>query len=463
MGWNSPASRRQLFWWGAGATGIFARGAFAKGVEPSVHNTHCPCIAVDEFGAVSDGRTDSTSAFQTALDAASKSGGGVVFAGPGSYLFRKSLNIPQGVTLRGSYGCAPSHTGLRDAGQVKPGEDGTALLVLSDRGIESGTPFITLNSNSTVAGLSVYYPEQKNDTTPDPYPWTIAMRGKNPSLIDVELVNPFQAIDASRNERHHIRNVTGQPLRRGIWVDSILDIGRIENVHFNPWWSMKPGLLQWQMENGEAFVFGRADWEYVLNTFCYAYKTGYKFIETPDGACNGNFLGIGADNCNRGILVEQCTAFALLIANGEFTSFHGDQPTMVEVLDTNRGVVRISNSSFWGPCERIAKIAGKGTVSFNGCTFVEWAERFVGSETEYERDISPVAAIQAIGGSLLVQGCEFRANKPHVDLGPAVDRAVICGNLFCGPIQIRNAATSDVQVGFNATSTNVPPSPYTGV
>ena len=26
-------------------------------------------------------------------------------------------------------------------------------------------------------------------------------------------------------------------LRRGILVDAIYDIGRIENVHFNPWWS----------------------------------------------------------------------------------------------------------------------------------------------------------------------------------------------------------------------------------
>ena len=43
-----------------------------------------------------------------------------------------------------------------------------------------------------------------------------------------------------------MRNVTGQPLRRGILVDAIYDIGRIENVHFNPWWS-----------NRGAFTIGR--------------------------------------------------------------------------------------------------------------------------------------------------------------------------------------------------------------
>src|SRR5205085_4917354 len=117
-----------------------------------------------------------------------------------------------------------------------------------------------------------FYPDQKIDDVPTPYPYTIAMRGKNPAVLDVELLNAFNGIDAATSERHLIRNVCGQPLRRGIYVDNILDIGRIENVHFNPWFSEQPKLKQWQMENGEAFIFGRADWEYVLNTFCFGYN-----------------------------------------------------------------------------------------------------------------------------------------------------------------------------------------------
>jgi len=459
MRWNASASRREVLWWGAG---ILGQAGPRRASAPPPNPAAAPWINVHDFGAVADAETDNTASFQSALDAAGKSGGGIVYAGPGKHLFKASLNIPPGVTLRGSFGCVPSHTGLRDAGQSRPGDDGTALLVVAGRGMESGTPFVTLNSNSSIAGLTIYYPEQQAHANPVPYPWTIAMRGKNPAVLDVEMLNPYQGIDASHNERHNIRNVTGQPLRRGIWVDSILDIGRIENVHFNPWWSMDPRLMRWQLQNAEAFIFGRADWEYVLNTFCYAYKTGYKFVETAEGACNGNFLGIGADNCNRGILVEQCDAFALLIANGEFTSFQGQDPTMIDVLATNRGVVRISNSAFWGPCHQIAKIAGSGTVSFSGCTFVEWAEEFVGTEQEYEKDGPQVAAIQANGGSLLVQGCEFRANKPHVDLGPAINRAVISGNLFSGPIQIHNASTNDVQIGLNATTAKSAPSPYNG-
>ena len=430
------ASRRNLLAVGAAASlaGLLGGSPAYAAVgsrEQSLHE-----IDVRNFSARGDGTTDDTAAFQRALDSAHAAGGGTVYAPPGRYLFRGVLNIPEGVTLRGSFSCVPSHTGTRDKGQPRPGDDGTALLATAGRGSEDGTPFITLNSNSSVAGLVIYYPEQVTDAEPVAYPWAIAMRGKNPAAFDLELLNPYQGIDASRNERHNIRNICGQPLRRGIWVDAIYDIGRVENVHFNPWWVGHGPLYQWQTRNGEAFLFGRADWEYVFNTFCFGYRVGYKFVHSGTGECNGNFLGIGADDCNRAVLVEQSAAFALLIANGEFTSFHGEDPTMVEVLDTNRGVVRFVNSAFWGPCNQIAKIAGRGTVGFSDCTFVEWKK---------DR-----AAIQAASGSILIRGCEFRQNQPHISLGESVARAVVTGNLFTGPTQIQNASAKDVQIGLNA-------------
>jgi hypothetical protein len=434
-------SRRALLSLGAatGALTLLGRPRMAHAAvdrdEPANH-----FLNVRAFGAAGDATADDTAGFQRALDAAYTSGGGVAYVPPGRYLCKGTLTIPDGVGLRGSFRCAPSHSGIRDRAQPKPGADGSALFVTAGRGREDGMPFLMLNTNSTVSGLTFYYPEQVLEQNPVPYPWTIAMRGKNPAAFDLELLNPYQGIDASQNERHNIRNITGQPLRRGIWVDAIYDIGRIENVHFNPWWNSHSKVYQWQTANGEAFIFGRADWEYVLNTFCFGYHIGYKFVESSTGACNGNFLGIGADDCNRALLIEQCAPYGILIANGEFTSFHGDDPTMLEVHATNTGVVRISNSAFWGPCNQIAKIAGEGTVGFSDCTFVQWG-------TAGDR-----AAIQASSGSLVVRGCEFRQRKRHISLGQSVGRAVITGNLFEGPAQIENASSMDVQIGLNAAS-----------
>jgi hypothetical protein len=434
-------SRREVLLVGAagGLSTLFGSPCHARAMEgPGAPDANREDVR--KFGAAGDAKTDDTAAFEQALDRVFKSGGGTVYVPPGQYLLRGSIIVPAGVTLRGSFGSVPSHTGLRDSGQPKPGDDGTALFVTKNKGHEEGEPFLTLNTNSTLCALTIYYPEQVTDTVPVAYPWTIAMRGKNPAVLNVELLNSYQGIDASRNERHNIRNVTGQPIRRGIWVDAIYDIGRIENVHFNPWWNFHGKVYEWQTENGEAFVFGRADWEYVLNTFCFGYHVGYKFVESGTGNCNGNFLGIGADDCNRAILVEQCASYGLLITNGEFTSFHGDDPTMIEVRSTNRGVLRISNSAFWGPCNQIAKIAGAGTVGLNDCTFVQWGK-------EGER-----AAIQVSSGSILLRGCEFLEDKPHVLLGDGVRRAVVSGNLFAGSAKIQNHSRGDIQIGLNAAS-----------
>lgn len=405
--------------------------------------SQAPVLAQDhfnvrDFGAAGDGTTDDTEAFQKALDAAGKNGGGVVYAPRGNYFFAGHLNVPNAVSLAGIWESVPAHNGLRDQGLPKPTDDGTTFLVTEGAGREDGPAFITLNTNSTLKGVVLYYPEQNADDVPKTYPWAIAMRGKNPAVLAVEMLNPYNGIDATQNERHLIRDVHGQPLRRGVLVDAVYDIGRIENVHFNPWWSVNPGLFQWQMANGEAFTFGRTDWQYVLNTFCFGYKVGYKFIKTPAGVCNGNFLGIGADDCHTALVVEECAPFGLLVTNGEFVSFHGPDPTMVEVREVNSGSVRFVNCAFWGPCSQIARIAGTGTVGFSDCTFVEWGGK------EGTRP-----AIQARAGTLLVRGCEFRQDRPQVELGVNIVRAIISENLFAGPERILNRSKGKVQIARN--------------
>lgn len=396
------------------------------------------------FGALGDGVADDAPAFRKALQAAAEAGGGTVFAPAGRYRIAGHLAIPAAVTLEGTWRSVPSHAGIRDPGEFRPG-DGTTLLAVEGAGSEEGPPFILIGGNATLKGVVIFYPDQKPDAIPIPYPWTIAMRGNNPAILDVELLNSYNGIDATRNQRHLIRNISGQPLRRGVMVDEIYDIGRIENVHFNPWFSMSQPLWDWQMANGEAFIFGRTDWQYVHNTFCFGYRIGYRFIQTERGACNGNFLGIGADDCWVALQVDQSAPYGLLITNGEFVSFRGPDPTMIVVSETNEGIVRFVNCSFWGPSRQIARIAGRGTVGFGDCTFVYW-----------DRDDEGRAAIQATGGSVLIRGCEFLRDAPQVHLAEGVQRAVITGNLIAGAERIANESSGIVQIGMNAVSPPLP-------
>jgi len=109
------------------------------------------------------------------------------------------------------------------------------------------------------------------------------------------------------------------------------------------------------------------------------------------------------------------------------------------VEKTHAGSVRFVNCAYWGPCNQIAKIAGKGTVGFSDCTFVQW-----------NRKNEQRAAIQVESGTVLVRGCEFQQNKPQVDLGEGVRRAVITDNVFKGKERIANKSKGAVKIANNA-------------
>ena len=113
---------------------------------------------------------------------------------------------------------------------------------------------------------------------------------------------------------------------------------------------------------------------------------------------------------------------------------------MVRVETNNAGVVRFVNCAFWGPCDQIAKIAGRGTVGFSDCTFVQW-----------DRNKEGRSAIQADGGTLLVNGCEFREDKPQIEFGGQVRRAVISGNVFTGKPRLTNNSQHSVVVSDNSS------------
>jgi len=387
-------------------------------------------IDVRAYGAKGDGQTDDAAAFQKALDAAAAAGGGTVECGIGNYFIKTHLIIPDNVTLNGVWQIPTAWT------QYK----GTTLLAVEGEGSEAGSPFISLGTNSTIKGITVYYPNQKPDAI-KPYPWCVAGRGgDNSSIVDCLLVNPYLGVDfgTKPSGRHYIRNLYGQPLRKGIYVDQCYDIGRIENVHFWPFWGAGPdhaGAVKFMQENGEMCIFGRTDWEYVFNTFNWGYKIGYRFIQTAAGGTNGNFLGIGSDANETSVLVEASQPYGILITNGEFVAFNGKEPVEVRVEATNTGSVQFQNCAFWGPAHHIASVAGKGVVTFNNCHFQEWKEG--------------VPAIQVLDAPVSIIGCTFSREAPQVELSESTPSAVIMGNQMKAKVDIRNNSKGSVEIGMN--------------
>lgn len=400
-----------------------------------------PLWAADKpAGVVGDGKTDDTAALQKALDTAGATGG-EVYLPPGQYLVAGNLRVPTGVCLRGSWEM-PHHGAYTK---------GSTLLLTAGRGEENGTPAIRLEESSALKGMTLLWPEQKWDAIV-PYPWAVHGEGMHNTVENVTLVNAYQGISVGApgwSELHLIRNVYGCVLRRGIQVDGCSDIGRIENVHFNPhYWqrSGHPSIPQdgkdhtmdtaaYMMANLEAFSFGRTDWEYCTNTFVFGAKVGYLFFKGKDGACNGQFSGIGADACRTCVQVDGIQPIGLQITNGEFVAFAGEPNTALVTAPTAVGAVQMVNCNFWGIKGQVARLQGDVAVSFSDCHFVDQPK------TE--------AAILAENGRLTMRSCFFRKSGLAVALKPGVKAANLSGNMQPGGFQTASEIGERAWIGMN--------------
>ncbi len=422
---------------------------------------------VRDYGAKGDGVTDDTAAFQKALDEAGADGGGIVRVPVGNYMIKTHLSIPACVTLEGVWTAPPcptkvkSHSPtLRQAQDAAAGSEdktwlsGSVLLAVEGAGKPDGTPFILLHANSVLKGMTIYYPDQKPDGPPTPYPWCVASAGAdNTSIIDCLLVNPYQGVDFGTRVagRHFIRNLYGQPLYKGLFIDVCFDVGRLENIHFWPFWTghvlggKAPKMDEWVLKNGTAFIFARSDWEYVSNCFAILYKTGIHFMKASDPG-PGNYLMTqsGADCCDVALYVEETQGHSgVSFSNSQIFG-------RIVVSEKNIGPVRFSSCGIFGAsgkieAEEMIRIDGRGRVSFDNCSF-------------YAIDPTPKTEqfMNVVGGRLGISNSVFigTAGKAPMVIGENVISAMITGNEFYSSKEIVNNAKKNVIIKDNLFGTD---------
>lgn len=82
---------------GGGSEWVDAGDIVVRPIDPEPAQS----FDVRAYGAIGDGRTDSARAINAAMDAASHSGGGIVYFPRGRYLISEALVIPPGIRIRG--------------------------------------------------------------------------------------------------------------------------------------------------------------------------------------------------------------------------------------------------------------------------------------------------------------------------------------------------------------------------
>jgi len=324
-------------------------------------------VSAKKYGVVGDGKFDNTKALQAALDAAVAKGP-ICYLPAGHYRMDGSLIVPPGVTLCGSSGGVPH----------SEHPIGTVLLAYGGKGKADGEPLVTLKPNAVIRNLIIHYPEQ---TLPGvvAYPWTIRGDGEMCQVLDITITNPYQALDFGTkwNELHIIRNVFACPLKIGVFIDQCTDIGRIENVHFNPnFWTrmaLKPkypgGNIKAYLEkNLIGFKIGKTDWEYMTNCFVIFPLIGFHFDDFGHGHGNAVITQSGADICPVAVQVDKVQGHAgVQFVNGQFMG-------TIEVGKDNKGPVKLSNCGFWPVPETKEQVVKKGPSSMilSACHFAGW-------------------------------------------------------------------------------------------
>ncbi|MGA2258077.1 MAG: glycosyl hydrolase family 28-related protein, partial [Thermoguttaceae bacterium] len=273
------------------------------------------------FGALGDGKTDCTQAFQQAMDRMARAGGGTVFVPEGRYVIKGNLQVPTSVTLRGEW-AAPTPD--------SPAVQGTVLMAYAGRDDANGAPFIRVSQCAGVKDLSIWYPEQTAEKIVA-YPYCLVQAGgDNATFEDLTLVNPYLGIriGPGGNELHYVHNVYGTPLSVGVRYDMTTDIGRLQNIHFSPdYWcqsglpkapAAKGPLAAWLLANGTAIHMERSDWEYVAYVFIDGYDNGFLMTSGRRGGANAQFYAMTLRNCQTAVEVQETNPFGMEFAKCTF-------------------------------------------------------------------------------------------------------------------------------------------------
>lgn len=248
--------------------------------------------------------SDYTSVVNSLLEGLSNAGGGTLFIPAGNYPFYGNVRVPSGVSIIGEWINPDEHPEIR----------GTVLEVYGGRGSTDGAAFISMGGSTKVSNLSIWYPEQTAENVAM-YPPSISTNGY--AFVEkVTLVNSYFGIqNINTANSPNAWDIYGTPLSTGIDFDMVIDIHRIQNVHFAAKYWERSGLpnapttsaarqaLKDQLYNyGIAITLRRIDWSYVAFCDIRGYNTALLFDQSVSGSApNGQCTGLTITGCKYGV------------------------------------------------------------------------------------------------------------------------------------------------------------------
>lgn len=413
---------------------------------------------MDFEGVDNTGTKDMTSLIQKLLrrlegSTASQGGvgnGGVLFLPEGRYLVKSKITVPKGVTIRGEW--------------KKPvkGSPIVGTIIVADpnsqgREEESRALFV-MEPSAAIKDMAFWYPKQDpNNITAYPPTIVFGVNGYfgNEYCIaqNITLVNAYNGLVSSKagGGAPNMYGIYGTPLKKGLEIDCIAEVGRIEGVDFSPeYWagsglegapSSNSSYKEWIRDNGTAIVMRRNDWSFTTNVKVEGYFIGFHAVQSTKEAAdpNGqNFLMTFTD-CTTALYAENVA--------GSGVMFH-----RIKADNCEYGLF-------------VPAYCG-GSVQLTDCD-IEASQYAIGIDPNASTRVlinqCRIASgkIEALGGSLVMMNSEVNNNSPQVVIG-ADARAIISGNTFARQVKIENNSMYECQINHDPVSElkKIPGFPY---
>jgi hypothetical protein len=378
-----------------------------------------------------NGTTDATSYIQGCLNSLDNAvgdanhGGGVLYLPEGKYKITGSLLIPKGITIRGDWQKPVKGQAIT----------GTILMAYNDKGNANGTPFITMQPGAAVLDLAFWYPEQDPNNIVA-YPPTIQFGQPNYfgneycNAKNITLVNSYSGIFFYRGGGTcpTINGVYGTPLKQGIEIDRIVDIGRTEWCDFSPAYWAGSGLTgapslsnttytKWIYDNGTGIIMRRNDWSYTCYISIDGYNKGFYATKTIDAVetatPNGHNYGFTFSNCKYGLYFDGDNTVGIMFTDMKVTGCEYGvyaAPNTAGILQLYKWNIDASNCAIFSDQTSTTKITLQESTIANG-------------------------KVKLQGGTLLAMDNDFNNAAPQI-LFEINSRGNLTGNRFKNAVNI---------------------------
>ncbi len=435
--------------------------AFAKSTNP--HNpgtTNLYVITAAPYHAVADGVTDCTAAFQSALSDAAAGGGGIVFAPAGNYRLNGNLTIPSRVELRGIYELPHSTKGL-----------GSILDVYAGRNQANGTPFIQLQANAGIRGLSFHYPEQIYDTNDlvnfgmVPYPFLLRGLGSNVYIINVAATVPWQLLDLAtvRCDNHYVDRILSTALRTGITVGKGSTDGQIQNCQLNPSaysqagryyasipTSPFPDIKSLLWRQAEPYVLGKVVRQVFHQNFVFGGVRGVVLTNEGGVGPQGWSLGMGVDQSVTSLRVEALGSGGFDCINNQLVTVDNTVGRYIETGSSLSGALRLFGTACWGN-PKVSVVVNSGELDLHSF------HNFQPGSPAY--DVNGAGILRCLGGTTIKSVATFLQQ----DAGATAEFAGNILNIATSQMPRSSASRDATGNQCSSATTPTPPGAPTGL